>query len=232
MTPTILVVEDEAKIRQLLRSYFEREGFDVVSTGSGAEAIGLAQTAAPDLVVLDLRLPDVPGESVTAEIRRFSPVPVLMLTAKAAEADRIHGLELGADDYVTKPFSPREVVLRAKAILRRGRTADAPGGRASFGGGELVIDEDQRMVWVRGSPVELTPTEWGVLVALTRTPGRVYSRYELINRIRGYEFEGYERTVDSHVKNLRRKIERDPRNPGIVETVLGAGYRLGLTPDA
>ena len=232
MTPTILVVEDETKIRQLLRSYFEREGFDVVSTGSGAEAIGLAQTAAPDLVVLDLRLPDVSGESVTAEIRRFSPVPVLMLTAKAAEADRIHGLELGADDYVTKPFSPREVVLRAKAILRRGRTADAPGGRASFGGGELVIDEDQRMVWVRGSPVELTPTEWGVLVALTRTPGRVYSRYELINRIRGYEFEGYERTVDSHVKNLRRKIERDPRTPGIVETVLGAGYRLGLAPDA
>jgi len=232
MTPTILVVEDEAKIRQLLRSYFEREGFDVVSTGSGAEAIGLAQTAAPDLVVLDLRLPDVPGESVTAEIRRFSPVPVLMLTAKAAEADRIHGLELGADDYVTKPFSPREVVLRAKAILRRGRAAAAPSGQASFGAGELVIEEDQRTVSVRGCPVELTPTEWGVLVALTRTPGRVYSRYELINRIRGYEFEGYERTVDSHVKNLRRKIERDPRNPGIVETVLGAGYRLGLTPDA
>jgi DNA-binding response OmpR family regulator len=232
VTRTILVVEDETKIRQLLRSYFEREGFDVVSTGSGAEAIGLAQTAAPDLVVLDLRLPDVSGESVTAEIRRFSPVPVLMLTAKAAEADRIHGLEIGADDYVTKPFSPREVVLRAKAILRRGRAAAPPGEQASFGAGELLIDEDQRTVSVRGRSVELTPTEWGVLVALTRSPGRVYSRYELINRIRGYEFEGYERTVDSHVKNLRRKIERDPRNPDIVETVLGAGYRLGLTPDA
>src|SRR2546422_3353570 len=131
MTPTILVVEDETKIRQLLRSYFEREGFDVVSTGSGAEAIGLAQTAAPDLVVLDLRLPDVPGESVTAEIRRFSPVPVLMLTAKAAEQDRIHGLELGADDYVTKPFSPREIVLRVKAILRRGHAAGDGAGRGS-----------------------------------------------------------------------------------------------------
>src|SRR5437879_3152781 len=206
MGTTILVVEDEVKIRELLRSYFEREGFDVVSTGSGAEAIGLAQTAAPDLVVLDLRLPDVSGESVTAEIRRFSPVPVLMLTAKAAEADRIHGLEIGADDYVTKPFSPREVVLRAKAILRRGRAPAAPGEQASFGAGELVIDEDQRTVSVRGCSVELTPTEWGVLVALTRSPGRVYSRYELINRIRGYEFEGYERTDDAPVKQLRRKI--------------------------
>jgi DNA-binding response OmpR family regulator len=232
MGTTILVVEDGVKIRELLRSYFEREGFDVVSTGSGADAIGLAQTAAPDLVILDLRLPDVPGESVASEIQRFSGVPVLMLTAKAAEQDRIHGLELGADDYVTKPFSPREVVLRARAILRRGRAGGAGGGPASFGGGELTIDEDRRVVFVRGAPVDLTPSEWGVLVALTRTPGRVYSRYELINRVRGYEFEGYERTIDSHVKNLRRKIEQNPRNPRMVETVLGAGYRLGLPPDA
>ncbi|HMC05065.1 MAG TPA: response regulator transcription factor [Actinomycetota bacterium] len=232
MGTTILVVEDEVKIRELLRSYFEREGFDVVSTGSGADAIGLAQTAAPDLVILDLRLPDVRGEAVASEIRRFSGVPVLMLTAKAAEQGRIHGLELGADDYVTKPFSPRELVLRAKAILRRGNSAGAGGRPALFGGGELVIDEERRVVSVRGEPVELTPTEWGVLVALTRTPGRVYSRYELINRVQGYEFEGYERTIDSHVKNLRRKIERDPRNPRVIETVLGVGYRLGLLPDA
>ncbi len=232
MGTTILVVEDEVKIRELLRSYFEREGFDVVSTGSGADAIGLAQTAAPDLVILDLRLPDIRGESVASEIRRFSRVPVLMLTAKAAEQDRIHGLELGADDYVTKPFSPRELVLRAKAILRRGHPAGAGGRPAVFGGGELVIDEERRVVSLRGEPVELTPTEWGVLLALTRTPGRVYSRYELINRVRGYEFEGYERTIDSHVKNLRRKIERDPRNPRVIETVLGVGYRLGLPPDA
>ena len=232
MGTTILVVEDEVKIRELLRSYLEREGFDVVSTGSGADAIGLAQTAAPDLVILDLRLPDVRGESVASEIRRFSEVPVLMLTAKAAEQDRIHGLELGADDYVTKPFSPRELVLRAKAILRRGQSASVGGGPALFGGGELVIDEARRVVSLRGEPVELTPTEWGVLLALTRTPGRVYSRYELINRVRGYEFEGYERTIDSHVKNLRRKIERDPRNPRVIETVLGVGYRLGLPPDA
>jgi len=232
VAPAILVVEDEVKIRDLLRSYLELEGFDVVSTGSGADAIGLVQTAAPDLVVLDLRLPDVPGESVVVEIRRFSSVPVLMLTAKAGQADRIHGLELGADDYVTKPFSPREVVLRAKAILRRGQAVAGRAAAATFGAGELSIDEARRVVVVRGEPVELTPTEWGLLVTLTRTPGRVYSRYELINRVRGYEFEGYERTMDSHVKNLRRKIERDPRNPLIVETVLGAGYRLGVPPDA
>jgi DNA-binding response OmpR family regulator len=231
MPVTVLVVEDEAKIRELLRSYLEREGFEVLSTGSGAEAIGLAESARPDLVVLDLRLPDVPGEAVAAEVRRFSAVPMLILTAKSGEEDRIRGLELGADDYVTKPFSPREVVLRVQAILRRAGAATnaAP---ASFGEGELVIDEDRRLATVRGEPVELTPTEWGILAALSTTPGRVYSRYELINRVRGYEFEGYERTIDSHVKNLRRKIERDPRDPAVVETVLGAGYRLGLSRDA
>jgi DNA-binding response OmpR family regulator len=153
-----------------------------------------------------------------------------MLTAKSAEEDRIHGLELGADDYVTKPFSPRELVLRVQAILRRGAPAAAH-GVTSYGGGELVIDEPQRQATVRGEAVSLTPTEWGVLVALATVPGRVYSRFELINRVRGYEFEGYERTVDSHVKNLRRKVEDDPGNPRIVQTVLGGGYRLGLTKD-
>ncbi len=230
MATTLLVVEDEPKIRDLLRSYFEREGFAVLTTGSGAEAIELARTSQPDLVVLDLRLPDVPGESVIAEVRAFSAAPVLMLTAKSGEQDRIRGLELGADDYVTKPFSPREIVLRVQAILRRGSDG-ASAGPMSFGSGQLVIDEDRHLVIVRGSPADVTPTEWGLLVALARVPGRVYSRYELINQVRGYEFEGYERTVDSHVKNLRRKIERDPGNAEIVETVLGAGYRLGLSRD-
>src|SRR5207248_4007523 len=156
MGTTILVVEDEVKIQRLYRSDCEREGFDVVSTGSGADAIGLAQTAAPDLVILDLRLPDVRGEAVASEIRRFSGVPVLMLTAKAAEQDRIHGLELGADDYVTKPFSPREVVLRAKAILRRGQAPSEGAGRASFGEGELSIDQDRRAVCVRREAVDRT----------------------------------------------------------------------------
>jgi DNA-binding response OmpR family regulator len=227
---TILVVEDETKIRSLLRGYLERAGFSVLTTASGAEALTLASTAGPDLVLLDLGLPDVPGEVVAREIRRSGRTAILILTAKAGEEDRIAGLELGADDYVTKPFSPQEVVLRVQAILRR---ADQGGGRSatrSFGDGELAIDEDRHEVRVRGAPVELTPSEWALLVALAGAPGRVYSRTELINRTRGYEFAS-ERAVDSHVKNLRRKIERDPHEPRIVETVLGTGYRLGLRRD-
>ncbi len=233
MAATVLVVEDERKLRELVRSYLERAGFTVLSAGSGAEAITVAAAAAPDLVVLDLGLPDVPGETVARELRAglvTRTTPILMLTARSAEEDRIRGLELGADDYVTKPFSPRELVLRVQAILRRGGPAAAQGA-ASYGGGELVIDEPRRQARVRGTAVALTPTEWGVLVALATVPGRVYSRFELINRVRGYEFEGYERTVDSHVKNLRRKVEDDPGNPRIVQTVHGGGYRLGLARD-
>jgi DNA-binding response OmpR family regulator len=227
----VLLVEDERKLRDLVRTYLERAGLTVLSTGSGAEALSMAVSAEPDLVVLDLGLPDVPGETVAREIRAASTVPILMLTARSTEEDRIAGLELGADDYVTKPFSPREVVLRVQAILRRGVAASGQ-GPASYGGGSLIIDESRRQAAVRGANVDLTPTEWGILVALATVPGRVYSRYELINRVRGYEFEGYERTVDSHVKNLRRKIEEDPARPLIVQTVLGGGYRLGLDRDA
>jgi DNA-binding response OmpR family regulator len=231
MAATVLIVEDERKLRDFIRSYLERAGFTVLTTGSGAEAITLAATAAPDLVVLDLGLPDVPGETVARELQAAgSAARILMLTAKSGEEDRVRGLELGADDYVTKPFSPRELVLRVQAILRRGGPAADP-EVARYGQGELVIDEPRRAVTVRGRPAELTPTEWGVLVALATVPGRVYSRFELINRVRGYEFEGYERTVDSHVKNLRRKVESDPGNPRIVQTVLGSGYRLGLSRD-
>ena len=231
MAATVLVVEDERKLRDFIRSYLERAGFTVLSTGSGAEAITMAADTAPDLVVLDLGLPDVPGETVARELRAMSAIPILMLTAKAAEEDRVRGLELGADDYVTKPFSPRELVLRVQAILRRGGPAAAQQGVASYGGGALVIDEPQRTVTVRGTPAQLTPTEWGIIVTLATVPGRVYSRFELINKVRGYEFEGYERTVDSHVKNLRRKIEDDPGSPDIIVTVLGGGYRLGLARD-
>jgi DNA-binding response OmpR family regulator len=232
MAATVLVVEDERKLRDLIRSYLERAGFTVLSTGSGAEAITMAAAAAPDLLVLDLGLPDVAGETVARELRETSAIPILMLTAKAGEEDRIHGLELGADDYVTKPFSPRELVLRVQAILRRGGPAPAAAhGVASYGGGVLVVDESRRSVTVRGMPAQLTPTEWGILVTLATVPGRVYSRFELINKVRGYEFEGYERTIDSHVKNLRRKIEDDPGNPAVIVTVLGGGYRLGLARD-
>ena len=234
MAATVLVVEDEAKIRDLVRLYLEREGMSVVTTASGAGAIALVETVEPDLIVLDLRLPDVDGEAVAAEVRRTRSTPILMLTAKSSEADRVAGLELGADDYLTKPFSPRELVLRVQAILRRSAGSGDGHTRAStasFGTGELVVDESRREVSVRGNQVELTPTEWAVLVALARSPGRVFTRFELVNRARGYDFDGYERTVDSHVKNLRRKIEADPRQPRIVQTVLGAGYRLGLARD-
>ncbi len=235
MTRTVLVVEDEVKIRDLVRAYLEHDGLTVITTGSGAEALSLVSSAQPDLVVLDLRLPDVPGEGVAREVRASSPVPIVILTAKSGEEERIRGLELGVDDYVTKPFSPRELVLRVQAVLRRSAAIPVGGpadGVVSFGGGDLVIDESRHEVRVRGDLVALTPTEWGVLIALAGRPGRVYSRLELVNRVRGYEFDGYERTVDTHVKNLRRKIEGDTREPRIVQTVLGAGYRLGLSRDS
>jgi len=231
MGPTVLVVEDELKLRELLRAYLEREGLMVYSTGSGVEAVEVGRRSAVDLVVLDLGLPDLAGEEVARELRASSAVPIIMLTAKSGERDRIAGLELGADDYVAKPFSPRELVLRVLAVLRRGRAAAEDASSSSYGEGELVIDHERRSVSVRGEPAELTPTEWGILTALARAPGRVYSRYELINLVRGYEFEGYERTVNSHVKNLRHKIELEAGKPRILETVLGGGYRLGLTRD-
>ena len=231
MSPLVLVVDDERKIRDLVRSYLERAGIDVLTTGSGAEALELAGRSRPDLVLLDLGLPDVAGDEVARELRRAGDLPIIMLTARVGEEDRVHGLELGADDYITKPFSPRELVLRVQAVLRRGHADLTVAGPASYGGGELTLDSERREARVRGAPVELTPTEWGLLEALSRTPGRVYSRYELINQVRGYEFEGYERTVDSHVKNLRRKLELDHGEPKIIETVLGVGYRLGIRHD-
>jgi DNA-binding response OmpR family regulator len=230
-TGTVLLVEDERKLRVLVRSYLERAGLAVTSTGSGAEAISMARSSAPDLIVLDLGLPDIPGEEVAREVTRACPIPILILTARAAEDDRIAGLELGADDYLTKPFSPRELVLRVQAILRRAGPREAMDGVSSFGGGALVIDEPRRVVRRDDSEVQLTATEWGILSAIAVMPGRVYSRYELVNRVRGYEFEGYERTVDSHVKNLRRKLADDPAHPKIIQTVVGGGYRLGLRRD-
>jgi DNA-binding response OmpR family regulator len=231
MAPTVLVIEDEAMLRDLLRSYFEREGVIVLSTGSGADGVALARESHPDIVILDLGLPDVAGEDILEEMHRLADIPVLVLTGRASESDRVRGLELGADDYLTKPFSPRELVLRTQAILRRGRGIAHVDERVSFGQGELILDESRHEVLVGGELVDLTPTEWGLLQALATTPGRVYSRLELINRVRGYEYEGYERTIDSHVKNLRRKIEHVPASARSIETVLGHGYRLRLPRD-
>ena len=230
----ILVVDDEQKIRDLLRVYLERAGFSVLTTGSGADALEQIRRAAPALVVLDLGLPDVPGESVLRELRSEVATPVLVLTARASEEDRLAGLGLGADDYVTKPFSAREVVLRVQAILRRAapQTEQTHEPVLAFDHGELVIDTIRHEVRRDGTTVRVTPTEWGILLALAERPGRAFSRAELINRVQGYEYEGYERTVDAHVKNLRRKLERDAGAPRVVETVPGVGYRLGAEPDA
>lgn len=229
MLACVLVVEDERKIRDLLRSYLEHDGFSVLTTGSGAEAIGLAREARPDLVLLDLGLPDVAGEDVAREIQALGNTPIVMLTARAEVDDRVRGLRLGADDYITKPFSPREVVLRVRAVLRRGGVAES--APVSFGQGTLVIDEATRSVQVHGRDATLTRSEWDLLATLTGSPGHVFSRIELINRIRGQEFAGYERIIDTHVKNLRRKLATDPGDAHPIETVLGAGYRFALPRD-
>jgi DNA-binding response OmpR family regulator len=225
--PTVLVVEDERDIREVLRRYLERAGLSVLTTGSGAEALRLLESAPPDLVVLDLGLPDVDGTDVLKEVRNLGHLPVIVLTARSTVEDRIRGLELGADDYVTKPFSPHEVVLRVQAVLQRTGGGPPDGGPVTYGSGRLRIDEGRHEAWLDGRELELTPTEWGLLLAMASAPGRVYSRYELVNRVRGYEYAGYERTIDSHVKNLRRKLGA----PDVLETVLGVGYRLTLRRD-
>ena len=223
----VVVIDDEASVQEVVRGYLERDGYLVYLAGDGDEGLALAERIKPGLIVLDLMLPDVTGEEICREIRSRSDVPILMLTAKSAEEERIGGLTLGADDYLTKPFSPRELVARVRAILRRSSGTETPlVERLSFDDGRLVIDTVEHEVLVGGEPVDLTPNEYKLLVTLARYPGRVYSRFELINHVQGYDFEGYERTIDVHVKNLRRKIEPDPRHPRYVETVFGAGYRL------
>jgi DNA-binding response OmpR family regulator len=230
MAATVLVVEDEKQIRDVLRRYLERDGFAVLATGSGAQAIELLSGGAVDLAVLDLGLPDVDGTEVLRHARAQAHTPVLVLTARNTVEDRVAGLRLGADDYVTKPFSPTEVVLRVRAVLGRTRAADrAEDSAARYGGGRLRIDDTRHEMTFEGARIELTATEWGLLTALASVPGRVYSRYELVNRVLGYEFSGYERTIDSHVKNLRHKL--GPAGPEVVETVVGVGYRLGLDRD-
>jgi len=223
----VVVIDDEASVREVVRGYLERDGYLVYLAGNGGEGLALAARIKPGLIVLDLMLPDVTGEEICREIRSRSDVPILMLTAKSAEEERIGGLTLGADDYLTKPFSPRELVARVRAILRRSSGAETPlVEKLSFDDGHLVVDTVEHEVLVGGEPVDLTPNEYKLLVTLARYPGRVYSRFELINHVQGYDFEGYERTIDVHVKNLRRKIEPDPRHPRYVETVFGTGYRL------
>ena len=229
MGQSVLVVEDDKEIRDLLRRYLERAGYAVITSDSGAEAIRLVSAHAVHLVLLDLGLPDVDGMEVLRAARADGGVPVVVLTARSTIDDRIRGLESGADDYVTKPFSPTEVVLRVQAVLHRITAGGNASTVMSYGGGRLHLDEARHQVALDGVPLDLTPTEWGLLTTLAGVPGRVYSRYELVNLVRGYEFADYERTIDSHVKNLRHKL--GPVGAEVIETVLGVGYRLGLTRD-
>lgn len=228
---TILVVDDERKIRDLVRSYLEAEGYSVLTAETGQGALELALRTHPDVIVLDLMLPDLSGEEVTRSLRETSDVPILMLTAKATEDDRVTGLRLGADDYLVKPFSPRELTARIEAILRRTRGTGPDAGVLSFESGHLVIDRDAWEVRVNGEPAVLTKSEFDLLLALASRPGRVFSRYELVTRVQGFDFEGYERTIDAHVKNLRRKLGDDPRAPRYIVTVTGVGYKLAVSAD-
>ena len=228
---TVLVVEDERKIRGLVRPYLEHAGFAVIEAANGQDALEAANRTHPDAVVLDLMLPDITGEEVARSLRSISDVAIVMLTAKASEDDRIAGLKLGADDYVVKPFSPRELVARVEAVLRRTTTRTDSDTARSFEDGALTIDPATRDVLRDGEPVDLTRSEFDLLLALARHPGRVASRYELLTRIQGEAFEGEERTVDAHVKNLRRKLGDDPREPRWIATVTGVGYKLAARED-
>jgi DNA-binding response OmpR family regulator len=228
---TVLVVDDERKIRELVRPYLERAGYAVLLAEDATSALATAARAKPDLVVLDLMLPDLPGEEVARALREVSDVPIIMLTARSSEEDRVAGLRLGADDYLVKPFSPRELAARVEAVLRRtsGRAPRVP--TRGFDGGRLHIDSETREVTVDGVLVSLTRSEFDLLAALAASPGRVYSRGELVARVQGFDFDGYDRTIDAHVKNLRRKLADDPRTPRFIQTVTGVGYKLGVPRD-
>jgi two-component system alkaline phosphatase synthesis response regulator PhoP len=221
---TILVVDDEPKIATLARDYLEHAGFAVLTAGDGPTALTTIRQRHPDLVVLDLGLPGLDGLDVTREVRRDSTVPIVMLTARDDELDKLLGLELGADDYLTKPFSPRELVARVRAVLRR---ADRPVDTAErIRAGEVVLDVPRMRTEVAGADVELTPTEFHLLATLAARPGRIFTRSQLLDALHGVAFETYERAIDSHIKNLRRKVEPDPRRPRYVLTVYGVGYRF------
>jgi len=220
----ILVVDDEEMIVRTVRAYLEREGFKTYAAYDGEEALREIEDKSPDLVVLDLMLPKLSGIDVTRRIRARSNVPIIMLTAKAAETDRVIGLELGADDYVVKPFSPRELVARVRAVLRR--SEGKVGEPERIESGDLVIDLKGREVTLAGEEVELTPTEFDLLAFLARHPGQVFTRLQLLREVQGYTYDSFARTIDTHVKNIRRKLNEDPKNPRYILTVHGVGYRF------
>lgn len=219
----VLVVDDDVKTVELVKLYLNRDGYRVFTAHDGLEALRLAQESHPDLIVLDLMLPGMDGLEVCRTIREESEVPIIMLTARTTDQDKLTGLDIGADDYVTKPFSPRELAARVRAVLRR-----LPGERGpdEITRGELVMNFHKLTAALSGKPLELTPTEFKLLGVLVKEPGRVFSRAELIDKALGHDFEGFDRTVDVHILNLRRKLEPVPKRPKYIETVYGAGYRL------
>jgi DNA-binding response OmpR family regulator len=224
MLKTILVVDDEPQIVQLVRDYLEHGGFKVLTAADGQSALRAAATLRPDLVILDLGLPSVDGLDVTRALRRSGEVPIIMLTARTEESDKLVGLELGADDYVTKPFSPKELVARVRSVLRRSEAARAPADVIRVA--DVELDLPRMQVTVGKRAVELTQTEFQLLATMARQPGRVFSRAQLLSAVRGVAFESYERAIDAHIKNIRRKIEPDPHNPRYLLTVFGVGYRF------
>lgn len=224
MSQTILVVDDEPQILKVLRGYLEQAGFRVVTASDGPMALAQFKREKPDLVLLDLHLPGLDGLDVTRHLRASSNIPIIMVTARVEETDRLVGLELGADDYVTKPFSPREVVARVRAVLRRAEIAPTPPELIHVA--DIMIDQHRHTATRGASVLDLTPTEYGLLVALASEPGRVFTRLQLLQAAQGETFEGYERTLDAHIKNLRAKLEPDPKKPRYILTVFGVGYKF------
>ncbi|MBN8579614.1 MAG: response regulator transcription factor [Anaerolineae bacterium] len=224
MPQTILIVDDERRMVSLLQSYLQQEGYHVVTAYNGREALSVAQTENPDLVVLDIMMPEMNGIDFMQAHRAERNTPIIMLTAKVEDDDKIIGLELGADDYVTKPFKPRELMARIRNVLRRAGVNE-PKGKA-LKALDISLDHESREVLVRDLAIDLTPSEFDLLAALMTSPGKVFSRLDLLDVIQGVRYEGYERTIDTHIKNLRAKIEADPRKPTHIETVYGVGYRL------
>lgn len=221
---SVLIIEDEVELVKVLRSYIEKAGFTVISAYRGDTGLSIWEKRQPDLVILDLNLPGMDGIDIAREIRRKSNTPIIMLTARVEETDQLIGLELGADDYITKPFSPRIVVARVRALLRRASTEPSPVKLIQVA--DLIIDIDAHNVVRAGHEIELTPTEFKLLVKLSSQPGRAFTRSQLLESVMDTTFEGYERTIDAHIKNLRSKIETNPKKPVYIETVFGVGYRF------
>jgi DNA-binding response OmpR family regulator len=224
MPQTIMMVDDEERLVSLVQSYLTQSGYRVVAASNGREALLVAAREQPDLIILDLMMPEMDGHEFLEIYRREHQTPVIMLTARVEEQDEVISLDLGADDYVTKPFRPRELMARVRAVLRRsGRPEPAANAIEAAG---IILDRDSRSVNVAGRYIDLTPSEFDLLAALMRSPGHVFSRLDLLDVVQGIRYEGYQRTIDLHIKNLRAKIESDPRSPRLIETVYGVGYRF------